>query len=216
MAAEPRRACPPGSGARLRTKHDLREPPGMGVRMLTLYAFSAENWNRPKEEVGGLMSLLELYLKKELSTFVRDKVRLKTIRRIHGYACRRATPHLAHGGETRRDSPSTRWSSRSTTARAPRLVDAAHSLRRRRGRRTNTASDTVVGDLLQVPLFGRHARPRSGDPHLRGDPHQQLPPPAVGLRRVPLHSGPLARFLKKADLAAALADYSAPRNAATG
>jgi len=54
----------------------------LGVRMLTLYAFSAENWNRPKEEVGALMGLLELYLRKELKTFVRDRVRLMTIGRI--------------------------------------------------------------------------------------------------------------------------------------
>src|SRR5476651_542219 len=54
----------------------------LGVKMLTLYAFSAENWNRPKDEVGALMGLLELYLKKELDTFVRDKVRLQTIGRI--------------------------------------------------------------------------------------------------------------------------------------
>ncbi len=54
----------------------------LGVRMLTLYAFSAENWNRPKDEVGALMGLLELYLKKELKTFVRDRVRLMTIGRI--------------------------------------------------------------------------------------------------------------------------------------
>jgi undecaprenyl diphosphate synthase len=56
----------------------------LGVKMLTLYAFSAENWNRPKDEVGALMGLLELYLKKELETFVRDKVRLQTIGRIDG------------------------------------------------------------------------------------------------------------------------------------
>jgi undecaprenyl diphosphate synthase len=56
----------------------------LGVKMLTLYAFSAENWNRPKDEVGALMGLLELYLKKELDTFVRDKVRLQTIGRIEG------------------------------------------------------------------------------------------------------------------------------------
>jgi undecaprenyl diphosphate synthase len=56
----------------------------LGVKMLTLYAFSAENWNRPQEEVGALMSLLELYLKKELGTFVRDRVRLKTIGRTSG------------------------------------------------------------------------------------------------------------------------------------
>ena len=54
----------------------------LGVKMLTLYAFSVENWKRPQDEVGALMGLLEFYLKKELATFVRDRVRLRTIGRI--------------------------------------------------------------------------------------------------------------------------------------
>ena len=54
----------------------------LGVKMLTLYAFSVENWKRPQDEVGALMGLLEYYLKKELETFVRDRVRLRTIGRI--------------------------------------------------------------------------------------------------------------------------------------
>lgn len=53
----------------------------LGVRMLTLYAFSNENWKRPQDEVGALMGLLEFYLKKELETFVRDRVRFRTIGR---------------------------------------------------------------------------------------------------------------------------------------
>lgn len=53
----------------------------LGVRMLTLYAFSIENWKRPEDEVGALMGLLEYYLKKELETFIRDRVRLRTIGR---------------------------------------------------------------------------------------------------------------------------------------
>lgn len=53
----------------------------LGVKMLTLYAFSVENWKRPQDEVGALMGLLEFYLKKELETFVRDRVRLRTIGR---------------------------------------------------------------------------------------------------------------------------------------
>jgi undecaprenyl diphosphate synthase len=56
----------------------------MGVQMLTLYAFSAENWSRPMDEVGALMGLLEFYLKRELETFVRDRVCLRTIGRIEG------------------------------------------------------------------------------------------------------------------------------------
>jgi undecaprenyl diphosphate synthase len=54
----------------------------LGVKVLTLYAFSVENWRRPQDEVGGLMGLLEFYLKKELKTFVRDRVRLRTMGRI--------------------------------------------------------------------------------------------------------------------------------------
>ncbi|MCE2862090.1 MAG: polyprenyl diphosphate synthase [Opitutaceae bacterium] len=53
----------------------------LGVKMLTLYAFSVENRNRPEDEVGALMGLLEFYLRKELETFVRDRVRLRTIGR---------------------------------------------------------------------------------------------------------------------------------------
>jgi len=54
----------------------------LGVRMLTLYAFSVENWSRPQDEVGALMSLLEFYLKRELDTFVRDRVRFRAIGRL--------------------------------------------------------------------------------------------------------------------------------------
>jgi undecaprenyl diphosphate synthase len=53
----------------------------LGVHMLTLYAFSIENWSRPEEEVGGLMGLLEYYLKRELNGFVRDRIRFRTIGR---------------------------------------------------------------------------------------------------------------------------------------
>jgi undecaprenyl diphosphate synthase len=53
----------------------------LGVKMLTLYAFSVENWHRPQDEVGALMGLLEFYLKKELATFVRDRVCFRTIGR---------------------------------------------------------------------------------------------------------------------------------------
>ncbi|MDH5405351.1 MAG: polyprenyl diphosphate synthase, partial [Candidatus Aminicenantes bacterium] len=39
----------------------------LGVKILTLYAFSVENWKRPPEEVSTLMSLLRIYIKKETS-----------------------------------------------------------------------------------------------------------------------------------------------------
>lgn len=51
----------------------------LGVKYLTLYAFSTENWGRPKEEVDGLMELLVNTLKKELNTLHENQVKLRTI-----------------------------------------------------------------------------------------------------------------------------------------
>ncbi len=51
----------------------------LGVKYLTLYAFSTENWGRPKEEVDALMELLINTLKKEIQTLHDNKVRLSTI-----------------------------------------------------------------------------------------------------------------------------------------
>jgi undecaprenyl diphosphate synthase len=51
----------------------------LGIKYLTLYAFSTENWNRPKEEVEGLMELLVNTLKQEIGTLMDNQVRLKTI-----------------------------------------------------------------------------------------------------------------------------------------
>lgn len=50
-----------------------------GVEVLTLYAFSTENWKRPADEVGGLMTLLKMYLQKELSKMVKNSIRLTCI-----------------------------------------------------------------------------------------------------------------------------------------
>ncbi len=51
----------------------------IGIKYLTLYAFSTENWGRPKDEVDGLMELLVNTLQKELKTLLKNNVRLMTI-----------------------------------------------------------------------------------------------------------------------------------------
>jgi undecaprenyl diphosphate synthase len=51
----------------------------LGVKYLTLYAFSTENWGRPKEEVEGLMELLVNTLKQEIKTLMENQVKLITI-----------------------------------------------------------------------------------------------------------------------------------------
>ena len=49
------------------------------IDMLTLYAFSTENWKRPKMEVDFLMKLLDNWLKKELDTYIKNDVKFETI-----------------------------------------------------------------------------------------------------------------------------------------
>lgn len=56
----------------------------LGVKYLTLYAFSTENWGRPKIEVDALMELLIDSLRKELSTLMKNNIRLETIGDING------------------------------------------------------------------------------------------------------------------------------------
>lgn len=51
----------------------------LGIKNLTLFAFSTENWNRPKLEVDTLMKLLSKALKKELNTLTKNDIRLNTI-----------------------------------------------------------------------------------------------------------------------------------------
>ncbi|MBP5420746.1 MAG: isoprenyl transferase [Bacteroidales bacterium] len=51
----------------------------LGIEYLTLYAFSTENWNRPKLEIEGLMLLLMTSLESELKTFINNDVRLRVI-----------------------------------------------------------------------------------------------------------------------------------------
>ena len=50
-----------------------------GVEVLTLYAFSSENWRRSAEEITDLTSLMRFYLERELKTLEKEKVRLKLI-----------------------------------------------------------------------------------------------------------------------------------------
>ena len=55
----------------------------LGVKYLTLYAFSVENWSRPKEEVDTLMKYLARYLKNEIGELNRNNVRLEVIGQIY-------------------------------------------------------------------------------------------------------------------------------------
>lgn len=64
----------------VKTVHEITTAAAkLGIQYLTLYAFSTENWNRPKEEVDALMALLVETIKQETPTLMNNNVRLMTI-----------------------------------------------------------------------------------------------------------------------------------------
>lgn len=78
--------------------------PRQGIGTLTLYAFSTDNWRRPKAEVAALMTLLRFYLGNEVQSLVKNGVRLSVIGRRDrlpdgiAAAIAQAEEATAHGG----------------------------------------------------------------------------------------------------------------------
>jgi len=62
-------------------RRTLEAAPGLGIRYLTLYAFSSDNWKRPATEVSGLMRLLSSYMRSEAANCYRNGVQVRVIGR---------------------------------------------------------------------------------------------------------------------------------------
>ena len=62
-------------------RRTVEAAPGLGITTLTLYAFSADNWRRPPDEVGHLMRLLRFHLRSERDRLVENDVKLSVIGR---------------------------------------------------------------------------------------------------------------------------------------
>ncbi|MBP7867276.1 MAG: isoprenyl transferase [Acidobacteria bacterium] len=73
----------------------------LGLEYLTLYAFSVENWKRPKTEVRDLMSLLRRYSREELPTLMRNNIRFRTVGKLSdlGAVTRRMVAHTVRTTE---------------------------------------------------------------------------------------------------------------------
>ena len=66
-------------------RETIRVAQELGVEYLTLYAFSTENWKRSKDEIDGLMTLLEEFINSNLEELNEKKIRFKTIGRIEEF-----------------------------------------------------------------------------------------------------------------------------------
>lgn len=127
-----------------------------GVRYLTLYMFSTENWNRPKIEVAGLLSLLGKKIDQETQAFHRDNIRLVHLGRLDRLSEKLRTKVQAAVELTKNNTGLTLclafdYGGRDEIVRAARRI----------------ASTGVVGDSIDESLFAQYLdSPNIPDPDL--------------------------------------------------
>ncbi len=161
----------------------------LGIKVLTLYAFSVENWKRPASEVGTLMVLLKRYLRPELKTLLRNDIRFQVIGRPE-HLPRDVQDELTAAVDRTARNAGMQFNIALNYGGRAEIVDAA---RRAIGVRPATRK-TWTRLAFEPALHGRPARSRSADPHERRDPRQQLPALADRLRRDLRHRDAVARL----------------------
>ena len=161
--APQRRRVRPGHRAGLRVRS--------GVKYLTLYAFSVENWNRPKDEVDTLMKYLARFLKNEIGELNRNNVKLEVGRAdlpAPGRLCRSNSPEKTQAALVEKHAGSrlilalsygaTDGNRRSCPRQLPAKAKSCSPRSRRR-----SPSGCIVGASLHAAL----SRSRSAHPHQR-------------------------------------------------
>ncbi|NQT47190.1 MAG: isoprenyl transferase [Candidatus Omnitrophica bacterium] len=99
----------------------------LGVKVLTLYAFSTENWKRSKKEVDGLMKLLVEFLKKEEPSMQRNNIRLMAIGRLKELPDR-AYKRLTEVMDSTKDNKGLVFNLALNYGGRPEIVDAASQI----------------------------------------------------------------------------------------
>jgi undecaprenyl diphosphate synthase len=107
----------------------LRGAHELGIRFLTLYAFSIENWNRPKAEVDELMRLLAHFLDAELAEVMRNGIQVRAIGRLDKLPAAVAQ-RVRHAVETTRDNREMTLVFALSYGGRAEIVDAARKLLR--------------------------------------------------------------------------------------
>ena len=160
----------------------------LGIDVLTLYAFSVENWKRPRAEVATLMALLKHYLRLELGSLIDNNLRFLVIGRpddLRPRSRRNSMPPCAG----RQATTGMRFNIALNYGGRAEIVEAA----RRAIREGIPADDLDEQRFGQLLYHGRAARPGPADSHER-DAREQLPALADRLLRDLRHRHPLARL----------------------
>ncbi|HZH98403.1 MAG TPA: polyprenyl diphosphate synthase [Fimbriimonadaceae bacterium] len=128
----------------------------LGIRYLTVYAFSAENWRRPKDEVSGLMKLIERAARDELRVMHRNNVRVNVSGRID------ELPHglqkaLREGVETTKSNTGITFTLAVNYGGRAELVDAIKSL---------VEANTLPADISEESISAHLYNPSHPEPDL--------------------------------------------------
>ncbi|ALA57838.1 isoprenyl transferase [Nitrospira moscoviensis] len=121
----------------------------LGIRALTIYAFSQENWNRPSQEINALMGLLEHYLSTERDKLIEQQVRFRAVGRLE------LLPESAQHWVRTTEKETAHLDKMALTVALSyggraEIVDAVKGLLR------DAASGTVQPDRIDEALFDRY------------------------------------------------------------
>ena len=165
-----------------------------GVEVLTLFAFSQENWQRPADEIGALMELLEEYIAREMAELKSQGVTVRFLGDLDRLSPRRNGPRSNASWPTPMAAGSWRSTSASPMGRARSSPGPRACSPRRRGPGSLDPADIDEDAIAQHLYTSRVARSRPADPHLRRAAALEFPVVAVGLRRDLRHPGLVARL----------------------
>ena len=122
----------------------------LGIKFLTVYAFSAENWRRPQDEVSGLMTLIETAAKDELRTMHQNNVRVQVAGRLDEIppSLRQA---LQHGIETTRNNTGITFTLAVNYGGRAEIVDAVKTIVAE-GLKPEEVTEEAIAARLYNPL----------------------------------------------------------------
>jgi undecaprenyl diphosphate synthase len=169
----------------------LRACKDFGVKILTVYAFSTENWRRPAEEVSGLMTILDEYIVREMRALHEEGVQIRHLGRMDGVRPG-LQEKIRQAIELTRNNTTLILNIAFNYGGRQEILDAVRAI---------VADGVAPGDVDEA-LFSRYlytAASRSGPDHSdqRRGAHQQLPAVAGRLRRVVLNPCILARLRRE-------------------
>jgi len=125
----------------------LRACVEFGIKILTIYAFSTENWNRPLNEVRGLMLILEQVIDRELADLNKNGVQIRHIGRIEGIS-ERLRKRIRKAVETTKDNDSLILNVAFNYGGRAEILDAARSLLRK-----GVSPDTLTEEMFANHLY---------------------------------------------------------------